>query len=102
MSQPSFESKSKYDKRVWAELREAVIKKFGASCNRCGLSDKRALQIDHVKGNGARDRERFPHVKAYYRYLVSDGTKEDYQVLCANCNMIKKFENYEFRGRKNI
>ena len=101
MAQPRFEVKARYDKRVWAELRDSVLKKFGEVCVKCGFSDKRALHIDHVNGNGAKDRRRFPCVKAYYRYLLSDGTKEDYQVLCANCNMIKKAENHEYRKRNN-
>jgi len=60
-------------------------------------NDPRCLQIDHVNGRGNKEKKTF---KCYYNYLkyilkqVQNGSK-DYQLLCANCNWIKRYENNE-------
>jgi len=60
------------------------------------LSDPRCLQIDHKNGHGKKDiglRCR----TTYYRDVLQQlkaGSK-NYQLLCANCNWIKKRENGE-------
>lgn len=62
-------------------------------CARCGYSDIRSLCIDHIKGGG--NKERRGHGR-FERILVKKNFPEGYQVLCANCNIIKKIENREF------
>ena len=81
------------------DLRVRVIKKYGGCCSRCGYSDWRALQFDHVEGKGnqltrgcARSRQDFMH-----EVLAAFGTGK-FQLLCANCNLIKKYENGEGVG----
>jgi len=51
--------------------RQKVVDSLGGVCVRCGFSDIRALQIDHIKNK--------------------------YQLLCANCNWIKRYEDKEKR-----
>jgi hypothetical protein len=66
-------------------------------CLRCGFTDQRALQIDHIKGGGTEE-IRGKLTFHYYRHLLAlsvDELKQNYQILCANCNMIKKEENRE-------
>jgi len=62
------------------------------------MSDVRCLQIDHVNGHGHKDiRETSLCRTTYYREVlkrIKEGSK-DYQLLCANCNWIKKAENQE-------
>lgn len=57
------------------------------------LSDERVLEIDHVKGNGNFERRKFGNSNdKYLRFVlqkIKDGSK-DYQLLCANCNRIKR------------
>ena len=65
---------------------------LGAVCKHCGFKDKRALQIDHVKSNGADERKLLNQRDILYRVIDHP---EDYQVLCANCNQIKKIERGE-------
>lgn len=77
--------------------RQRIIDALGGKCVRCGFSDVRALQIDHVNGNGAKERRQFKHytscrIMIYQKIL--NGSKE-YQLLCANCNWIKRFEEGE-------
>ena len=81
------------------EIKIEIYRLLGNKCIRCGFSDVRALQIDHVHGGGNRKRkERKSDYLAYYRYILKQiklGSK-DYQLLCANCNWIKRWENKEY------
>ena len=61
------------------------------------LTDPRCLQVDHVHGNGVQERKKRKHPSGYYRGILKEvkaGSK-DYQLLCANCNWIKRIENKE-------
>ena len=70
-----------------------VIDKLGSNCNKCGMSDIRVLQIDHVNGGGYKERN-----MGLWAYLnkVLDDTTGIYQLLCANCNWVKRYENKEY------
>jgi len=76
-------------------IKELIFKILGGKkCRRCGFSDIRALQLDHVKGNGAAERRKFGvNWEGFYRFVLKH--PEWYQILCANCNWIKRFENGE-------
>ena len=81
------------------KLRRLVLFVLGRKCRRCGFSDERALQIDHIAGNGCKERA-LGSYRLYRRVLAH---KKDYQLLCANCNWIKRFENNEHRnGRRPL
>lgn len=74
----------------------------GAICVQCGFSDVRALQFDHIDGGGRQHRLSLPSGTAYYRALkgMSDvDLRRMFQVLCANCNAIKREEREEARWR---
>ena len=64
---------------------------------KCGFSDIRALQLDHIAGGGLKERDKFKGpVTMYYYYSKNlDIAKEKLQVLCANCNYVKRYENEE-------
>lgn len=89
--------KSGLQMRYLTNLRIKVLEKFGSACNRCGFSDTRALQIDHINGGGTKDLRS----KSTSRHLneVLRDVDNKYQLLCANCNWIKKSENKENRTR---
>jgi hypothetical protein len=72
------------------DLRAQAIEKLGGRCS-CGFSDFRALHIDHV--DGVRGVRLSPSV--LYRDVLSDATGK-YQLLCANCNEIKRHEEFQF------
>lgn len=74
-------------------LRDKCFDLLGHVCNRCGFSDKRALQFDHVNGGGYADRKKH-RGQAMYRNILSTAGA-GFQVLCANCNWIKKHEDRE-------
>ena len=74
------------------KVRDQVYDILGHECARCGFKDKRALQIDHVDGKGYKERWLGP-LGICHKVIDSGG--QDYQILCANCNWIKRGENRE-------
>ena len=87
---------STWQQRQQKESRIALVALLGDKCVRCGYDDDvRALCIDHVNGGGTAEGKRYGWTR--YRVItkkVMEGS-EDYQVLCANCNQIKKVEAKE-------
>src|SRR2546427_4881046 len=80
------------------ELRMNLIQILGNNkCVRCGFGDLRALQLDHIKSDGKRDRMRFKNNNLMYFYYYDhlNEAKRKLQVLCANCNWIKRSTNNE-------
>ena len=71
-------------------------------CVKCGFSDIRALQIDHINGWGTQEYKgnKKNAMKMYRIYLKNpELAKKKVQILCANCNWIKKHENKEHSHR---
>jgi hypothetical protein len=89
------------NKQFKHKIKDQIYDKLGGYiCKGCGFTDIRALQIDHINGGGTQEtRNKFNrNYYSYYKYLLSlpiDELKSNYQVLCANCNSIKKYENKE-------
>jgi hypothetical protein len=81
--------KSRYD-----ELKQLVFQKLGWSCCRCGYHDVRALQIDHVNGGGNKEHKQVKNSLSFLKKVLTDD-KGSYQILCANCNWVKRHENKE-------
>jgi len=80
------------------KLRKDTLEVLGGKCIKCDFQDKRALQIDHVNGNGRKDRrERGSNNMRYYRKVTESFLNKEnkFQLLCANCNWIKRVENKE-------
>ena len=94
-------------------LKESVYVKLGNKCSNpaCqwlnsdgtrGCTDKRCLQIDHRLGDGAVDRKSGSQgSNSFLRRVLMDETNR-YQLLCANCNWIKRKVNGEDNARNNI
>jgi len=84
----------KYRKQYHQKKRlEILVMAGGLKCKKSGFDDWRALQIDHVNGNGSQERNIMRNAKNYKDLISSNPLK--YQVLCANCNWIKRYENNE-------
>lgn len=78
---------------MYEQLKTTTFDNLGGKCARCGFNDYRALQVDHVK------RAQHPHNyfrrsgRGLYHLVRQSGyDKTLYQLLCANCNWIKRFE----------
>ena len=70
---------------------------LGDKCAKCGFSDVRALQIDHINGDGVTERKQLRSI-GIRRKISMTGVTTGYQLLCANCNWIKRAENNEAPG----
>lgn len=79
-------------------IRDAVIQHLGGRCVKCGFADTRALQIDHVNGGGTKDHTEKKSVSSYYQRVMASAPNKDFQLLCANCNQIKRYEMQEGVG----
>jgi transketolase len=94
------EYRNKYQKEYFRLLRIKVLKKYGSKCanpyninHGNFLNDIRCLQIDHVNGNGSKERKNIM-LSLFLKKVLAD-KEGNYQLLCANCNFIKKHINNE-------
>ena|SRR5579859_2065873 len=87
-----------------SENNSVVMALLGDKCCKCGFNNPLALVMDHVKGDGSIERGRFSrdaitnYIVMAVKYNVKEALNiifERYQILCANCNMIKAYENGE-------
>jgi len=85
-------------KKWQRSIRKKAIEKLGGKCAQCGFTDPRALQIDHVLGTDEKSRKR----GATLCRAVLEDQNGEYQLLCANCNWIKRAENNENRGYRQL
>lgn len=76
--------------------RAAVLALLGDVCIRCGFSDPRALQVDHVDGGGFQSRKIGQGISSSQLLNAVIKDPDKFQLLCANCNWIKRVENKEF------
>ncbi|MDV3277788.1 MAG: hypothetical protein LYZ69_04890 [Nitrososphaerales archaeon] len=83
----------------YAQLRSEVLSHYshGMRCQRCGFGDERALSIDHIKGDAKHRQNPKNSGYALYQMLRKKGFPDGFQVLCANCQAIKRRENQESR-----
>jgi len=101
-------SREKYYKKTKGQYRLARKKRrddcydaMGGKCSKCGFNDYRALQIDHINGDGKKERKFICRDNYYPNVLKSflAGEKR-YQLLCCNCNWIKREVNGEYRKKR--
>lgn len=75
-------------------VRLKIINLLGGKCVGCGYKkDVRALQIDHINSDGKIDR--IYTGGSYYHNIMNKLKSGRYQILCANCNAIKRIEERE-------
>lgn len=97
------ESKKAYEK--FRSLREEIMKLLGGKCtNPYNLlphpdwcNNYACLQIDHVHGDGHIERKENKYPYKTLRVILEKvkAGSQDYQLLCANCNWIKRERNRE-------
>jgi len=92
----NLEEKRLATKRQDLENRTKVLSVLGGKCVSCGLTDPRALNIDHVHGDGSADRKK-AHGKKFHNQVIAAvaAGSDSYQLLCASCNWIKRAVNNE-------
>ena len=92
-------TRNEYRRKWFRKVREDTVRMIGSECKSCGYSDIRALQIDHTEADSAADK-RFTGTSYYYN-IRKQLPSSKYQILCANCNAIKRQVNQEvpLKGR---
>lgn len=89
--QELLERESNYRRSVKLE----VINAYGGACACCGETEGGFLTIDHIKGDGNKERRvngRRLTGDPFYRQLRRDGfPRSNYQLLCWNCNCAKAY-----------
>src|SRR3954454_8102912 len=65
-------------------LREAILELYGNKCICCGQTNKKYLELDHINNDGNLHRRNGS--SAYYRDILTKGSKHPIQLLCANCH----------------
>lgn len=86
--QQRLDGAAEYAQRVRHEAKVFL----GGKCVRCGFDDFRALQIDHIDGGGTKELRKLGSPGVARKVLRGE---PGYQLLCANCNWIKRVENNE-------
>lgn len=92
--------KKEMTKEWYRRVRRSCLEILGGKCVSCGFLDYRALQVDHINGGGFRDKKSM--TKVYFKAVIESFLKNEnkYQLLCANCNWIKRFTKNEVRKPK--
>jgi hypothetical protein len=70
----------------------ALIEKYGGKCAICGEDHWECLSIDHVHGNGRKERRE--KGRNYYELLMKAPLDPGLRILCFNCNCSIGFFGY--------
>jgi hypothetical protein len=84
-------------------IRLRIIERLGSRCSNpdClvpgGCIDIRCLQIDHINGGGRKELKELGTHQYWVKMLAlsDDELRSKHQVLCANCNWIKRVEYFK-------
>lgn len=82
--------------KIRRERRLAIISLLGGKCEECGETDLRVLQLDHRNGGGSKERREIGDPSIVFK-MVLEGLLDirRYNLLCANCNWVKRSEQNE-------
>lgn len=88
------------DKKYYYRINAEMYSLLGGKCKHCNIDDPRVFQIDHVDGGGNSRKIKNRSGQGLRRQMLQEIREgsERYQLLCANCNIIKKHENGEIKG----
>jgi hypothetical protein len=103
---PEEKKKKHDDEQRWRwELKIMALNHYSNGTLKCvnsecevpgGSKNLLSLQIDHIHGGGRRHAMQIRGLGShFYLWLYNNNFPEGYQVLCANCNVIKKVKNRE-------
>ena len=86
---------SKFYEKHHRDIRSKVIAGYGGKCVCCEDTNVEFLSIDHKNNDGAEKRRLGERAYTLYRKLIKEGfPKEDYQLMCHNCNFSKGHYGY--------
>lgn len=96
------EGRRQYTRDNGQRVKQIVLSHYSGGepkCAKCGFKDIRALSIDHINGGGNKQRRTDGLLGAnFYKWLIrQQDYPQDLQVLCMNCQFIKRMEGKESR-----
>ena len=103
------ESSKQYKRRgistslKYYENRIKVIEHYSKGkncCARCGLSDIRVLDLDHINNNGYEHRKEIGTLNII-KWILENNFPTGFQILCKNCNWIKELDRREKKNKNN-
>lgn len=94
----------KYNRKKNQNIKKLVISYYSKGtikCKRCGFNNIDELSIDHIHSNGNEHRKILNNKSGcnFYWWLIRNDFPNGYQVLCMNCNFIKKHSWRNRNGR---
>lgn len=84
--------RSRHSKKLARSRKLTFIEKYGGKCECCGETKWEFLSLDHVRGDGYKDRTKNRNI--LYKKAVVDFDPSKYRVLCMNCNTAIGFYGY--------
>ena len=86
------EKHNRQSRESQARERALLFAIYGHSCVRCNFTDKRALTLDHINNDGNVERAELGE-RGVYKKAKALHQPERYQILCMNCQFIKRTED---------
>jgi hypothetical protein len=84
--QKASKRRKEYFKQYYIELKKRVIAAYGGKCVCCSCAVFEFLTIDHIHGDGRKDRA-VHRGAGFYSWLEKNGfPTAHYRLLCMNCN----------------
>ena len=86
----NIERENKRGKEYRQKLRRETIEAYGGCCVCCGETQHEFLHLDHTYGGGHTERKRYgggSNLGIMARLRRDGWPKNDYRILCANCNL---------------
>lgn len=77
---------SRYTKDYRARLKKAILDAYGAICVCCGETMAEFLTPDHINGGGSAHLKRRGTIGIYLDIVRAGFPKDEYRILCMNCN----------------
>ena len=100
-----FQRRKSY-KKMAGEKRAAMQLLGGDFCHWCGCPDIRCLEINHIKGGGARERREKKNAhgaRLYHKIVINSIDRPRFNVLCRACNaldhLFRKYPDLEGKGK---
>lgn len=94
-----------YHRYYGSAIRLEVLRAYGGDppcCACCGERELVFLALDHVRNNGAADRQLIGDSHRIFRWLRRQGFPPGYQVLCHNCNWAKRMGGCPHQGSSPV
>ena len=95
-------------KRKWGHKRRFdVLCYYGGippKCKECSESRVECLVIDHINNDGYKHRKEMGFTGGHdtYNWIVKNGYPKGFQILCHNCNWVKRARHYESKRKWHL